>query len=51
MYVQHNIKSRSRNNGCRAKAINIKDSECVFVAYVIQLSPLPCTALGLCCEI
>jgi hypothetical protein len=36
MYVQRNIKARSRNHCCRGKAISITYSECVSVALVIQ---------------
>ena len=35
-YVYRNVQVRSRNNGCRGKAISIIYSECVFVALGIQ---------------
>ena len=36
VYVQLNIRARSRKHSCRRKAICIKYSECVSVASVIQ---------------
>ena len=36
MYVQHKIKTRSRNDRCRGKEISITPSECAPVASVTQ---------------
>ena len=36
MYVQRKIRARSCNHRCTERAINIKYSECVFVALVMQ---------------
>ena len=36
MYVQHNMEARSRNHCCGRRAINVTNSECVFVALDIQ---------------
>jgi hypothetical protein len=36
MYVQHNIETRSRNHGCRRKAISVTYSDRESVALVTQ---------------
>ena len=36
MYVQRNIKARSRNHSCRGKPVSINYSECMPVNLVIQ---------------
>jgi hypothetical protein len=36
------IEARSRNHGCRTKAISITSSECVSVALVIQHAKCMC---------
>jgi len=36
MYVQHNIEARSHNHCCGRRAINITNSESVFVPLGIQ---------------
>jgi hypothetical protein len=35
-YVERNIEARSCNHSCSEKPINIKYTQCVFVALVIQ---------------
>jgi len=57
---KHNLEARSRNHGCRGKAINITYSECVFVAVVFRyamrmrpiiLSSVACLAVPYFCRL
>jgi len=45
MHLYLNIEARSSNHCCSGKAISITDSECVFVALVIQHAKHMCHIL------